>query len=122
MKTFRALLASLSIAAAVAAAGSAARAAESAPEPRVISIAAHRFAFEPAEIHLKKGETVRLDVTSGDVSHGFFQRALHIDADLAPGKTTPVLVTPGEAGAYTLICDHFCGSGHGGMKMTIVVE
>jgi heme/copper-type cytochrome/quinol oxidase subunit 2 len=31
-------------------------------------------------------------------------------------------VTPKVAGRYTTICDHFCGAGHGGMKMTIIVE
>ena len=27
-----------------------------------------------------------------------------------------------KAGRYAAICDHYCGSGHGNMKMTIVVE
>jgi heme/copper-type cytochrome/quinol oxidase subunit 2 len=31
-------------------------------------------------------------------------------------------VTPKTPGRYTTICDHFCGAGHGNMKMTIVVE
>ncbi|MGE5278034.1 MAG: cupredoxin domain-containing protein [Acidobacteriota bacterium] len=120
MTRTRSLLATLILAA--AASSGAVRAADAPASPRTIAITARRFEFEPKEIRLKKGETVKLKVTSADVSHGFFQRALKIDAELAAEKTAEVLVTPQEAGTYTLICDHFCGSGHGNMKMTIVVE
>jgi cytochrome c oxidase subunit 2 len=61
-------------------------------------------------------------VTSEDVTHGFFSRQFHVDEDLAPGKTVSIPLTPAEPGTYTVICDHYCGSGHGGMKMVIVVE
>jgi cytochrome c oxidase subunit 2 len=49
-------------------------------------------------------------------------RAFGIDTDIQPGKTTAITITPEKAGSYTTICDHYCGLGHGGMKMTIVVE
>jgi heme/copper-type cytochrome/quinol oxidase subunit 2 len=39
-----------------------------------------------------------------------------------PGKTTEVKVTPPTTGKFSAICDHYCGLGHGGMKMTVVVE
>jgi cytochrome c oxidase subunit 2 len=97
------------------------RARDDAPE-RTIEISAHRFEFEPASVHLKKGEPVVLAVTSEDVKHGFFSRPLHIDESLAPGATAHIRLEPQEAGSYTVICHHYCGSGHGGMKMTIVVE
>jgi cytochrome c oxidase subunit II len=90
--------------------------------PRSLAIAAKRFEFSPSSITVKRGETVRLLVTSEDVTHGFFQRALKIDTDLLPGKTTEVLISPQEAGTYTVICHHFCGAQHGSMKMTVVVE
>ena len=90
--------------------------------PRVIVITAKRFAFSPNEITLKKGETVKLQLKSEDVTHGFFLRPLHIDTDIPAGQTAEVTVTPQEVGRYRAICDHFCGAGHGGMKMTIVVE
>ena len=57
-------------------------------EPRVITIAAQRFAFSPSEVRLKKGEPVTLRVSSADVTHGLYMKALGIDADIAPGKTT----------------------------------
>jgi len=54
--------------------------------------------------------------------HGFFMQKLKIDAEVSPGKTTHVTITPEVAGTYTTICDHFCGADHGNMKMTIVVQ
>jgi cytochrome c oxidase subunit 2 len=103
---------------AAAPAGSLLRAAE---VPKTITITARRFEFSPKEITLKQGETVRLQLTTEDVTHGFFLKPLGIDEDIVPGKTTEVVLTPKATGRYTTICDHFCGAGHGGMKMTIVV-
>jgi len=90
--------------------------------PRTIAVTARRFEFEPKQITLRKGETVRLSVTSQDVQHGFFSRPLKIDADLTPGQTADVVVTPQQAGTYTIICDHFCGAQHGNMKLVVTVE
>lgn len=90
--------------------------------PRVVEITAKRFGFAPDQVTLKKGEPVTLRLHSEDVTHGFFMRKLKIDAEVEPGKTTDVTITPEVAGTYTTICDHFCGANHGNMKMTIVVE
>jgi cytochrome c oxidase subunit II len=103
----------------LAAAGPRARAEEG---PRVIVITARRFEFSPKEITLKRGETVKLQLKSEDVTHGFFLRPLGIDQDVPAGATAEITVTPQAAGRYRAICDHFCGAGHGGMRMTIVVE
>jgi cytochrome c oxidase subunit II len=91
-------------------------------EPRIVEITARRFAFTPAEVALAKGEPVILRLRSLDVTHGFFQRALGIDAEIEPGKVTDVAITPREAGRFLTICDHFCGSGHANMKVLFVVE
>ncbi len=91
-------------------------------DPRVVEITAKRFEFSPAFITLKKGEPVTLKLKSLDVTHGFFQKALGIDLEIEPGKVTEMTLTPQAEGRYVTICDHFCGSGHGNMKLTIVVE
>jgi cytochrome c oxidase subunit II len=89
--------------------------------PKVIEITAKKFEFTPNEITLKKGQPVILRVTSLDRVHGFMSKPLKFDTDIAVGKTTDVAVTPDTAGDFTVICDHYCGTGHGGMKMTISV-
>ena len=88
----------------------------------VIEISAKRFAFTPDRITLKKGQTVKLRLHSEDVTHGFFLRPLKLDEETPAGQTVEVTVTPQAAGAFTTICDHFCGANHGNMNMTIVVE
>ena len=90
--------------------------------PRTIMITASKFHFTPDRITLKKGQPVKILLTSSDRVHGFMIRALGIDTDVVPGKTAEFLVTPQTAGTFKAICDHYCGIGHGFMKMTVVVE
>jgi cytochrome c oxidase subunit 2 len=89
--------------------------------PKVIEITAKKFEFTPSEITLKKGQPVILRVTSADRVHGFMSKPLKFDTDIAVGKTTDVAVTPDTAGDFTVICDHYCGVGHGNMKMKVSV-
>ena len=89
--------------------------------PQVVEIKAKKFEFTPSTITLKAGQPVVLRLTSEDRTHGFFLKPLNIDADIEPGKTTDVAVTPGAVGEYVVICDHYCGIGHGNMKLTLNV-
>ena len=91
------------------------------PAP-VVAIAAHRFEFSPGQLELERGKPVVLRLTSLDVAHGFYSKQLGLDEIIEPGKVLEVPFTPGEAGRFTIICDHFCGSGHGNMKMTVLVR
>jgi cytochrome c oxidase subunit II len=93
-----------------------------ADSPQTIDITAKRFAFSPNEIHLKAGQPAVLHLTSADVKHGFFSRTLAVDETIPAGQSIDVKVGAAQPGTYTIICDHFCGSGHGNMKMTVVVE
>ena len=91
--------------------------------PKVIDLKAKRFAFEPGEITLHKGETVVLRLSTEDVTHGLYLKPLKIDALIEPGKTSDVTVTPQQTGKFVAICNHFCGAGHGNMHMVVnVVE
>ncbi len=90
--------------------------------PQIVKITAEKFHFTPDHITLTKGRPVTLQLTSTDRTHGFMIRALNIDTDIKPGKITEMTVTPATPGIFKAICDHYCGLGHGGMKMTVVVE
>ncbi|HUA34831.1 MAG TPA: cupredoxin domain-containing protein [Candidatus Binataceae bacterium] len=93
-----------------------------AQDPQVIDITAKRFAFSPNEVHLKAGQPVTLHLVSEDVTHGFFSRPLGLDETIPAKQSVDVKLTPRTPGKYSIICDNFCGSGHGNMKMTFVVE
>jgi cytochrome c oxidase subunit 2 len=114
IRPLQALVAVLLLAGAPVAAGPA--------EPRVVEIVARRFQFTPNVVTLKKDEPVVLRLRTEDVEHGFFARPLGIDTTIPPGKVTEVPLTPHSAGSFPVICHHFCGSGHGNMKLTVVVE
>lgn len=88
---------------------------------KVIEISAKKFEFTPAQITLKKGEPVILRLHSSDRVHGFMSKPLKIDTDIPNDRAEDIALTPDSAGDFTVICDHYCGTGHGGMKMTITV-
>ncbi|MBU6455468.1 MAG: cupredoxin domain-containing protein [Cyanobacteria bacterium REEB67] len=93
-----------------------------AAEPaRVIKITARRYEFTPSEITLKKGVLVVLQLSTADRSHGFYAPDLNLKADIRPGKTTELKLSPAKTGNFDFFCDVFCGSGHESMLGKIKV-
>lgn len=93
-----------------------------AESPRRIEIVAKRFTYDPDTITLKKGEPVVLVLHSIDVTHGLKVDGLNIQSgDIKKDKETELPFTPGEVGHYVGHCAHFCGAGHGSMKLQIDV-
>ena len=92
-----------------------------AEQPQVIEIKAKKYEFAPSHITVKKGAAVVLRLSTEDRSHGFLVKPLGVDADIKPGQFTDVAITPDATGEYAVICDHYCGLGHGNMKMTLTV-
>ena len=91
-------------------------------EPHVVKISAKRFSFTPAEVHLKKGRAVVLEITSLDRVHGFNLPAFKIRTDIVPKEATRVTLMPDKEGTFPFHCDVFCGDGHEDMAGTLVVE
>src|SRR5881227_3025827 len=89
---------------------------------QTVRITASRLHFTPDHLILAKGQPVTFQLISTDMTHGFLIRALKIDTDIKPGTVTQITVTPATAGTFTAICEHYCGIGHGGMKMTVGVK
>ena len=104
------------------AAGAGTGAAAEITSPRTIKITAKKFEYSPAEVHLKRGEHVVLEITSLDRKHGFKLPELGIRADVPPGTTARIEVTAEKAGRFPFACDVFCGDGHEDMTGTIVVD
>lgn len=89
---------------------------------RIVKITAHKFEYEPSDIHLKLGEPVVLELTSKDVTHGFNIPDFGLRADLEPGETVRVRLVPEKAGSFEFHCDNFCGLNHESMSATITVQ
>jgi len=89
--------------------------------PNVVDISAKRFEFTPKEVHLRAGQPVTIRLSSTDRAHGLLIKDLGVDLDADADHPDSITITP-KAGTYNAICDHYCGAGHGNMKMTFVVE
>lgn len=90
-------------------------------QQRTIEIHAKRFAFVPAEITVKKGETVSLSLISDDVPHSMLIEGLGVNAAIAKGHASQVQITPTKVGDFAGRCGKFCGSGHGQMRFVVHV-
>ena len=93
-----------------------------APEPRVIDVAARRFAFEPSEIQVAVGEPVRLLVHSDDGLHGFAIKKLKINKDIPRGGDVVTIdFTAKDSGRFPIMCSEYCGDDHDKMQGMLVV-
>jgi len=90
-------------------------------DERVIKVLAKKFEFVPKEITLKQGEPVVLELTSDEVTMGFYCPDLKTSAEIVPGKPVQVRLAPDRAGTFDFICDVFCGEGHEDMAGKIHV-
>ena len=74
------------------------------------------------DFHVPVVRTVRFDLSSQDVIHGFYLPAMRVHQDTVPGMTIPVWVTPTRKGTYDLRCTQFCGTNHYQMKGQMIVD
>ena len=91
------------------------------PKENVVKLAAKKFEFSPAEITVRKGEPVVLEINSEDVKHGFTLPDFGVRIDIKPGSVNRIAFTPDKAGRFTFACDVFCGAGHEDMSGTLNV-
>ncbi len=75
-----------------------------------------------AELHVPVGKKVRLNMTAVDVLHAFWVPQLRIKQDVIPGRSTYLEFTPRVVGEYPVVCAELCGSYHGGMRTTMVID
>ena len=93
-----------------------------APTVKEFTITAKRFSFTPSVITVNAGDTVKLSITSTDVTHGFAISTFGVSERLSPGQTTEVEFVADKAGTYSFFCTVPCGSGHSTMRGTLIVE
>ena len=87
-----------------------------------IDVSASRFQFEPATITVAQGDIVRLRLHSADRTHGLAIKAFGVKARIPKtGEAVTVEFVADHAGAFDITCSEYCGSGHAGMKGTLVV-
>lgn len=87
------------------------------------SIEMSQFSFTPSAITVKKGEKVKITVTSKDVTHSLLIPEFNVNSGpVAKGQSGAVEFVADKAGAFEFRCAVVCGAGHKDMKGTLVVE
>jgi cytochrome c oxidase subunit 2 len=94
----------------------------SAAGEQLVRITAKRFEYSPAEVHVRRGVPVVLELTSLDHVHGIAAPDLAVRSDIPPDVITRVRFVPERSGRFPFHCDVFCGSGHEDMSGEIVVD
>jgi cytochrome c oxidase subunit 2 len=76
-----------------------------APAPdQAVAVTVSREGFQPREITVRKGETVRLSVKTADGEHCFAVDDLRVEKRVLPGRTTTLDLTPDKAGSFPFYC------------------
>ena len=96
--------------------------AQAAAAVKDFTITARQWQFDPSTITVQQGDMVKLSIQSMDVTHGFSLSAFGINEQLSPGKTVNIEFVADKKGTFPFACSVVCGSGHTGMRGTLVVE
>ncbi len=67
------------------------------------------------------GQVVILNITSADVTHGFYIPALTVGKDAQPGFYNQMWFNATQTGVYPIDCRQLCGVGHALMLSKLVV-
>jgi cytochrome c oxidase subunit II len=73
------------------------------------------------EMHVPRGVSVKLTMTSEDVIHSFFVPAFRMKRDVLPGRFVTAWFNATKVGEYHLFCSQYCGTGHSQMTGKIIV-
>jgi len=108
------------------------------PQRQDFDIVAHKYAYDPAIIHVNQGDEVHIKLASKDVTHGFYLEGYDIDALAEPGKagiqfrhpsmgggfTTAdeIVFTADKRGKFRYRCSMTCGYMHPFMMGVLIVE
>lgn len=74
------------------------------------------------ELHVPRGRTVRLTMSSDDVIHSFWAPRIGGKRDLNPGSETTLWFTPDSTGVYEGQCAELCGTSHANMRFRVFVD
>jgi cytochrome c oxidase subunit 2 len=71
--------------------------------PAVEIMASHR-GFQPFTVSLRRGEPVRIVLSTADDAHCFAVDAFRLEKRITPGRTTSFDFTPDRSGTFPFYC------------------
>jgi heme/copper-type cytochrome/quinol oxidase subunit 2 len=107
-------------------------------QERDLVITAHKYGYDPAVVHVNRGDRVRIRLVAKDVTHGFYLEGYDLDAKVRPENPTFWLRQPsaGEkyhevedmefvasrTGKFRYRCSTTCGYMHPFMQGELIVS
>lgn len=95
---------------------------ESKIETKTFDISMSRFAFTPSVLNVNVGDTVVINATAKDTTHGISIPEFKVNLVVPKGTTQTSSFVADKAGTYTFRCSVYCGEGHSEMTGTLIVE
>ena len=83
-----------------------------------IKVMAKDFEYDKKEIHVKKGDKVRITLQSDDGGHGFALPAFNVN--IQGNKSAEFIAN--KTGTFEYHCSIVCGTGHSKMTGKLIVE
>ena len=96
--------------------------AASAPQARTIEISARQFAYEPATVHVNRGDTLTFHLESLDAAHGLSVDGYDVNIQAEPGKSASITFSVDKEGTFKFRCSISCGALHPFMIGELNVE
>lgn len=89
--------------------------------PIEIKMTAKQFTFEPGTVTVRKGQCVKLILSTADVDHSFTIKELDLDIPIKAKQIKTVYFTPNKTGNFRYSCAVYCGAGHRKMYGELIV-
>jgi len=72
--------------------------------PSVLRVQASSEGFSPDRLTLRRGETVRIHLSTADGPHCFAVDGLRVEKRIVPGRETVLDLSPDEGGSFPFYC------------------
>lgn len=108
------------------------------PRERSFTITAHKYAYEPAVLHVNRGDRVHIRLLAKDVTHGFYLEGYDLDAKMRPDdpdfwlrrpskgekyeKAQEISFVAKRPGKFRYRCSTTCGYMHPFMQGELIVS
>jgi len=72
-------------------------------------------------LYLPVGKSVKFNLTTADVNHGFYLPDFRVKEDIIAGRVNYMVIKPEKKGSYQIMCSQYCGLTHSNMYSRLVV-
>jgi heme/copper-type cytochrome/quinol oxidase subunit 2 len=82
------------------------------PVHHLFQIDASQSSYAPSELHVSRGDTVTIALTSTDAVHGLYVDGYDISIQADPGQTASLTFVADRPGSFRFRCNVTCGALH----------